>query len=259
MTAVASTDTFAVSSAESPKRIIAVTRLNFVNLFQIVLLPLMILGFILLINIAIWALVLSTVHGSAVIKHTEKGFGYSGGVFFIFIWCLIVAVQAINRTFPLALGFGVTRRDFYLGSALSFVILAIFFSIVLTVLSLIENATNGWGLGGHLFNPNYFTAPHASTRFAIYLCCFLFCLFIGAAVAAVYVRWKSTGMVVFFALFTLILLGVGTIITLTNNWVGFGRWVVDAGAIGLAAWSLIPSAVAAVAGFFILRRATPRT
>jgi hypothetical protein len=259
MTSIPTTGAVPTSGTVSGRRILSIARLHFVNRLQIIYLPLMILGFILLINIAIWAIVLSSIPSASGRIQAQHGFSNTGAVFFLFVYALVIAVQAMSRTFAFSLGFGVTRRDFYLGSVVAFVLLAAGFSLVLTVLSIVEKATNGWGLGGRMFVPNYFDAASSGRQFLAYFLTMLFCLFVGAAVASVFVRWKTTGIVAFFALLTVVIVAAIGLLTLNHGWPAFGAWLSHAGVIGLTLWSLIPSAIAAVAGFFILRRATPKS
>jgi hypothetical protein len=252
------TETAALPQQRPMNRIVAVTRLHFVNRFSMLVLPVMILGFILIINAAIWYSVLIALGSGHDSHDAQKGFSYTGAVFYIFIYMLVVAVQAMSRTFPFALGYGVTRRNFYLGSALSFVLLALIYSALLTILSVIELATNGWGAGGHMFTPTYFTSQSWGIRFLMYFFLFLFFLFLGSAVASVYVRWKTTGMVVFFGILALLLVGAVVIITLGQSWVAVADWFATTGAFGCTAWLLVPTVIAAVAGYFVLQRATPK-
>jgi hypothetical protein len=247
------------ANQEAHHRVLSVTRLHFVNKWQILYLPLLILSFIFLLDLAIWWLILAA-QPTAHDRHSaEKGLDYTGSIFYIYVYVLIIAIQAVSRTFPLALGFGVTRRNYYLGTSAAFFGLGVVFSAILTVGSVIENATNGWGLGGHFFTAAYFSNGSWLLRFVIYLLLFLFAMFIGSVAASIFVRWKATGLTAFFAGVTLLLLGVVAIITLNNGWLGFWGWFGDAGSLGVALWSLVPTAIAAVAGYFILQRATPKS
>jgi hypothetical protein len=135
---------------------------------------------------------------------------------------------------------------------------SVLFSALLTVLSIIETASGGWGLGGRMFSPVYFTSNDFALRFVIDLLPMLLCIFVGSAVASVFVRWKTTGIVVFFAILALIVLASVAFLTLGQHWAAFGDWLGAQGALGLGTWGLIPTVIAAVAGYFILRRATPK-
>jgi hypothetical protein len=245
-------------SYESPRRILAVTKLHFVNRFQILYLPLIVLASIFLLNLAIWWIIIESTGGNNPGNHVRNNLGYSGAVSYIYVYGIVIAVQAISRTFPFSLGFGVTRRDFYLGSALAFVVLSIGFALVLTIMSVLEIATNGWGLGGRMFAPDYFTNTFWLLRFVMYLCLFLFLLFIGCAGASFFVRWRATGLIIFFGIIALVLLGTIAYFALGHRWPAVGTWFAQSGAIGVTLWTLVPTALAGIAGYFVLRRATPR-
>jgi len=246
-----------VTATAALTRVANVVRLHLTQRSQLLVLPWMILGFIFLVNLVIWWLVLAS-SAPAELASVSQGMQFSGASTFIFVYMLVVAVQAINVTFPFALGYGVTRRDFYLGSAATFVLLSVYYALGMTLLATIERATAGWGLGGSMFDVVYFGSGTAAQQFALFLLGFLFFFFIGAATAAVYVRWRSRGMLVFFAALTLILVGLSVLATSTASWPLVGEWFARSGALGVAVWSLVPTTLAAVAGFVLLRRATPR-
>jgi hypothetical protein len=255
MTAITAESPLPLRRNEAAKRVLAVTRLHFVNKVQILYTPMIVLGLIFLLNLAIWYIIVASNPSTSGSNHL----GYSGAVSYIFVYSTVVAIQVILRSFPFSLGFGVTRRDFYLGTALSFVILSVLFSIILTIMSSIEIATNGWGVGGRMFEPNYFTNSFWLARFVMYLAVFLFCLFVGSVGATIYMRWRSTGIVSFLVGIAIILVGIVAIVTLNHRWVALGSWFATTGAFGVTLWTLIPSAVAAICGFLVLRRATPKS
>jgi hypothetical protein len=243
---------------ESLRHIVAVTRLHFVNKVAILYTPLIVLAAVFALNYAIWWLVIYAGHLSIAHSRTTTHLGYTGAVSYIFVYALVIAVQAVSRTFPFALGFGVTRRDFYLGSALAFVVLSIVMAAVLTVMSVIEIATSGWGVQGYMFAPVYFTNASWILRFLMYFFVFLFCLFIGSGAASMYVRWRAIGLTTFFVLLAVILVGGAAIVTFDDAWGAVAHWFAESGAFGVSAWTLVPTAIAGIAGFFILRRATPK-
>ena len=251
------TTTAALGRRAPSHHILAVTRLHFVNKMAILYTPLIVLSGIFLVTLAIWYLIVFSIDVNTP-GHNTAHLGYSGAVSYIFVYFFVVSVQVIARTFPFSLGFGVTRRDFYLGTAGAFVLLSAFFAAILTVMSAIELATNGWGVGGRMFAPLYFTDPNWALRFVMYFLAFLFCLFVGSAAASVYVRWRATGLVVFFIVLAVILVGLVALATLTNQWGAVGSWFADRTPFAITLWTLVPTVIAGLAGFFILRRATPR-
>src|SRR5690606_2970444 len=239
------------------QRVLNVTRLHLTNKFPMMVLPLMILGFIFLVNLAIWWLIFSAI-GTEDAADASQGMQFSGASTFIFVYMMVVAVQAVNLTFPFALGYSVTRRDFYLGTSVMFVLLSGYYAAIMTIMAMIERATDGWGFGGAMFDVIYFGAENPLQQFLLFLLLFLFFFFIGAATASVYVRWRANGMYVFFAALTILVVGLVALTTFTENWPLVGEWFVANGAMGVALWSLVPTALAAVTGFVLLRKATPK-
>jgi hypothetical protein len=239
-------------------RIWKVVRLNLVNRSSTIWVPTMILGFIWLVNYAIWWIIYSS-SSPADRSHSVQNTQYSGGEFYIFIYMLVLAIQIIAITFPFALGFSVTRRDFYLGSALTFLILAAAYSVGLTFLGYVEQWTNGWGLGGHLFTAVYFGSGTFWQRLFVIFVGLLFCMFVGGASATIFMRWRVNGLIIAGAILAVLVVGAVALITWTQSWPAVGRWFINEGSFGVVAWLLIPAAIAGLAGFFVLRRATPKS
>lgn len=250
--------TITVGAPATPaRRILNVVRLHFTNPWTTIILPWIILGCIFVANLAIWALVLAAAGSESSQADVRDGLQYSGSTFYIFVYMLVVAVQAISITFPFALGYGVTRRDFYLGSALTFVILSAAYSVALTAISMIEDATDGWGLGGRMFTAVYF-GQNPAERLLIFFLAFVFFFFVGAAAASVWVRWKVTGIATFFISIGLIVVALIALVSLTQSWAIVGGFFSTAGLIGSLLWSVVITGLAAVTGYAILRKATPR-
>jgi hypothetical protein len=212
---------------------------------------------IIALTVMVWALVLANIADPADQAKAREGFGYSGSSGFIFVYMIVVAVQSINTMFPFAQGYGVTRRNFALGTAAYFVILSAFYGIGLTVLSVIEDATNGWGVGGSLFSVGYFGDTPAQRLFVFFAILILF-FFAGSAIASIYVRWKAFGITTFFIAFAFLIVGMGALVTLVGGWDEIGAWFAATGLVGAFAWSFVVSALAALGGYAVLRRATPK-
>lgn len=237
-------------------RIASVVRLQFANPTTVVVIPAIVLGGIFVVNVVIWWIIARSLP-PADQADARDGFQWSGASFYVFVYMLMVAVQAMNATFAFALAFGATRRDYYLGTSLAFVLLSLGWSGVFTIMGLIESATDGWGLGGRMFTAIYFT-ENPLTRTLIAFLGFLFFFFVGAAIATVYVRWRAAGLTLFLVGAALVLVGIAAIITLAGGWPAIGSWFVAAGPTGVALWSLVITLLAALAGFLNLRRATIR-
>jgi len=254
MTTIAHPAAASSRSSEPLHHVLAVTRLLFVNKVQIIYTPLIALGGIFLLNLAIWWIIIIA-SGNTGVNHL----GYSGAASYIYVYAIIIAVQVILRTFPFSLGFGVTRRNFYLGAVVAFLLLSVGFAAVLTIMSSIEIATHGWGVGGRMFAPLYFTNAFWLARFAMYFLVFLFCLFVGSVIATIYLRWRALGITVFFALLAIVIVAAIAEVTIGHQWPSIGSWFRTTGTLGVVAWTLVPSVIAAFGGFFVLRRTTPKS
>ncbi|MDR6612499.1 hypothetical protein [Leifsonia sp. 1010] len=239
-------------------RVWRVVRLNLVNKWTAIWIPVMIMFFIWLVNWLIWWIIWAAT-APADRADAMDGTQWSGGGFYIFVYMLIVGIQVITATFPFALGYSTTRRDFALGSGLTFLMLAAGYAVGFTLLSAIEEWTNGWGLGGHLFTSVYFDGESLGGRLFTVFAAMLFFFAVGAFSAALFMRWRMNGILVAGAVFALLVVGVIALITFTQSWPAVGDWFVANGPVGITAWLLLPTALAAVAGYAVLGRATPRS
>lgn len=239
-------------------RIWRIVRLNLVNKWTTIWLPVMIMFFIWLVNWLIWWIIWGATAPADRAKALD-GTQWSGGAFYIFVYMLVVGIQVISATFPFALGYSVTRRDFALGSGLTFLLLSAGYSIGFAVLSAIEEWTNGWGLGGHLFTSVYFADESFVGRLFSVFGLMLFFFAVGALSASLFMRWRMYGVLGFFAGLVLVLVGGVALITFTGSWPAVGDWLIANGPVGVTAWLLVPTVLAALAGFAVLARATPRS
>jgi hypothetical protein len=249
------------SLREAPNRVPTsrvwnVVRLHLTNTWVIVQTPVIIIALIFLVNYAIWGIINTAAAADA--AEAVEGTQYSGSATFIFVYMAIVAAQSITVTFPFALGYSVTRREYYLGTTILFVLVSAGYAIGLTILAAIEDATGGWGLGGHMFTAIYFGDEGGLLRLFVFFSLFLFFFFTGAAISTIYMRWRMYGMIAFWAALGIVLIGLIALATYTSSWPGVGAWFDANQATGVAAWLLIPTAVAAVTGYLVLRRATPK-
>lgn len=246
----------AIHGATSRARIWRVVRLNLVNTRQVFVVPGIVMGAILLVSAAIWFIIGATTHGES--RATAlQGTQFSGGSFYIFVFMLILGLQVVTATFPFALGLSATRRDFWLGSALTFLLLAAAYAVAFTLLSLAETATGGWFLHGHLFTSIYF-GQNVGQRLLVVFFGLLFCFFAGAMAGTLFLRWRATGVLFGSAVLAVLVLGALAVVAFTQSWARLGHWFLTTGPLGIAAWLLVPAAVCAVAGYAVLRRSTPR-
>jgi len=242
--------------ATAPRRIWNVVRMHVANPWNTLIVPWIITAMIFLINLAIWLMVANAAGGADNLE--PDAFQYNGGVSWIVVFMMVVAVQSMSLTFRFALGFSVTRHDFYLGSVLYFAILAVLYTSGITALAAVERATDGWGLGAAFFAPWGLADQPIATVWFLYLAAMLLFFFLGAAVATVWVRWHAYGLYAFFISLALILVGAGWGITAAGAWGEVGEFLTSTSIVALAAWTLPVTLVCGIVGYLLLRRSTPR-
>ena len=245
-------------SQGSARRIWNVVRLHLVDLRTYVGIPWIIVGTAFVITLIISAIISYATGMDPHSPESLEGQRYSWAVVAPQWYLAVVAVQAIGMTFPFALGFSVTRRDFYLGTSLLFVLISAFNAVAFALLTQIEKATNGWGMGAHMFNALWFGIDGWWVDLLSYFSMQLFIFFLGASVATIYMRWRMPGMLVFWVSLAALVLGALALITFTNSWPAVAGWFVAQGIAGFFSWLFILTLFAATCGFLVLRKATPK-
>ena len=239
-------------------RIWRIVRLLTANPATTLVWPLTILTAIFAMTWAIWWVIMANVDATEAADVSE-GSRFTGSITFIFVYMMVVAVQAINQTFPLALGFGSTRRAFSAGSALALVLLSLFYATIMSIGTALESATNGWGLESTFFRTfGLYTDAGWLAQWWVFFCWFVFFSFTGTIFAAVFVRWKGVGLTVSLLLLAVAVVGAIALLTFTDGWGSFWDAIVALGTLGVASVMLIPGIASAFLGHLLLRRATPR-
>lgn len=254
MTAISASGAVADTSAVpgSWQRIWNVVRLHFANRFAMIVVPWIMIGLVFLVSMVIWISIFVSTHEQLV------GTKWSGSTFYIFVYFAVAAVQAMNLTFRFALGMSATRRDYYLGTVMTFAIQGLLFTVLCTLLSYVEDWTNGYGMGAHMFSNVYFGEGPLWERLFSSFGAFMVFFALGALAGSVFVRWRANGL---YALGGIVALAAAAFVaaaTLSGSWAAVGQWFLDARVVGVVAWLLIPAAISAVIGFFVLRKAPAR-
>lgn len=248
MTTLTADAALSMTARPLARRLSTIMLLQLTNPLTLIGWPLSILTFILLVNLAIIGIVRTATDGGAEVS-------VNGGIGFIWVYTLVMAVQSVNQTFPLALGFGATRRDYLLGTGALFTALSIGYALLVSTMAMVERATNYWGVGLAFFD----TARDA-TWFEVFFGTLLILLLfasVGAATASVYVRWKAMGMYVFWGGLVIGLVVAAYLIAVTESWGAVGEFFATAGLLGTIMWSFVITVISAIAAYLILRRATP--
>ncbi|REE67003.1 hypothetical protein A8990_14512 [Paenibacillus taihuensis] len=210
-----------------------------------VLLPWIILGSSFFINLFIAALMPMDEHLT------------TGGIASIFVYMGVIGILSMSQTFPFALGLSVRRKDFFAGTILMAVMVSLFTSIVLYLLSYIEGfGLVGWGVQLYFFHLPYLSEGNVAEQILVFFSISL-CLFVtGFTIGCFFRRFGKIGMTTL----AIVSIGGGTLLsymaTYFDWWVTIGHYLADLTAVNMA-YTLLPiSVVLGFIAYLLLRRAT---
>ena len=227
------------------KTLVNVARYHLVDRITYVALPWAILAFSFLINLAI-----------AAMAPQPPGGIYSGGLVSIYIFLLVCGVLSMTRELPFGLMLGVSRRSYYLGTALLVLALGIGNGLALTVLQAVERASGGWGSSLHFFRvPWIMDGPWYQSWVTSFILMVLFFLY-GMWYGLVYRRWNLVGLLAFVVAQLLVALAVVAVLALTHTWTAFGHFFTTVQAPALTAVLAALTIALGLGGFSTIRRAT---
>lgn len=253
----ANPDTVATARLSLPRRIADVVRVHAANPWPTIITPWLIYVAIFVLTVGVWGAIVTAAGGAD--KLDEDAFSTNGGVSWVFVFLMVVAIQAMNLSFPFALGMGITRRHYYLGTIAYFLGLALMFSAGTAIFGSIERATGGWGVNGWFFTPWFLSDMGVGERFLVFLLIALFFLSFGLASGSIWVRWRIVGLYLFLGSLAVVLVGLVWLATATQSWGDVGQFFVSNTPLEIVAWTLPVTLVSAVAGYFLMARATPRS
>lgn len=179
----------------------------------------------------------------------------TGAITSIFIYTLVAGVITIKETFPFAMGLSIRRKDYFFGTAVTALVVNVISALALAIMSVIEEATNGWGVRLHLFKIQFLNDFSLIGTFGIYLIVLLHMYFLGFTISSLHRRFGGVSMYIFFA--SLLLIGTIGSYTFTyfGLWGGLLDWIIHQ-YMDLFWWMVPMVVVYLVAAYGLLRRAT---
>jgi hypothetical protein len=182
----------------------------------------------------------------------------TGGLASIYVFMIVLGGMLVTQMFSFALGMSVTRRTFYIATALVTVAMSIAFGIALYLLSLIERGTGGWGMRLRFFGLAFMGSHNPLTQILMYVAPFLVVTFAGMFCGVVFTRWGTNGVFTLTLITILVSGGAAVLLTWQHAWTPTLHWFGDQGVVALlAGWPILPAAALALAGYLAIRRATP--
>jgi hypothetical protein len=230
-------------------RVLAAARLHTMNPLLTFGIPWAIVLLSFAINLAVWSL---TDAGA------QPGGGITGGVASLYITVLVVFIQSVTGLLPFAMGMSLSRRTFYLGTAVAALVAALGYGLALSLLTAVEGATGGWGLRLYFWAPGQMDVDNAALQVLVSGAPMLAAAFLGVAIGVVMKRWGQFGLWGLVIGAMLVFGGLAVVVSWRGWWGDIGTWLVAQSTLTLAV--AIPVAVAALTAalsFAGLRRITP--
>jgi hypothetical protein len=221
-----------------------VARYHLVDRVTYLALPWGIMMFSFLVNVAIAATV-----------PPPPGGQHTGGLATIYIFLLVCGAYSMTRSLPFGLMLGVSRRTYYLGTALLVAALGVLRPRADGAAGR-GGATGGWGLSLHFFRvPWIMDGPWYQTWLTSFVLLVLFFLY-GMWYGLVFRRWSMPGLVAFIAAQVLVILVAVVAVSMTYNWSAVWHFFVMLTAPALTGVLAALAAVLGLGGFASIRRIT---
>ena len=240
--------------------LVKVARYHLVQPFQYLVLTWMVLAFAFAVTVVIFGMTPVSHHtvltANGLVSVANMADRYTGALSSFFILFLVLGVQSIGRSLPFGLALGVSRRSYYMGTALLAVVLACADGLGLTALQAIERATDGWGVHMGFFRvPYLLDGPWYLTWLTSFVGLALLFVY-GMWFGIVHRRWSLVGLLTFIAAQVTVLLAVGLVVTWAHGWPGVGHFFTGLTAAGLTELLAVLAVALLAGGHATIRRAT---
>ena len=230
--------------------LVKVARYHLVQPYQYLVVTWGILALSFAVSIAIYAMHPGGASAAPVNVH------YTGALSSFFIFFFVLGLQSIGRSLPFGLALGVSRRSYYLGTALLAVVMACADGLVLAALQAVERATGGWGVHLGFFRVAYLLAgPWYLTWLTSFVGLSLLYVY-GMWFGIVYRRWSLIGTLAFITAQVAVLLAAAGIVTAAHGWAGVGHFFTGLSAAGLTGLLAVLAVALLAGGHATIRRAT---
>jgi len=226
-------------------RILTVARMQFVNKYTFVWMPLIVLTGAFVLSVIVFAMI---PYGGA-----KYGGGSQAPIWYFFG----LGIMSLSYTFPFSQALSITRREFFLGTMLAALVTAVMLGLAFGVGGTIERATGGWGLNGYFFSLDWLwtAGPISAGVFFAVVAMLLFVA--GFWGATIYRRFAAIGLTIALVLLGLVLVATIWVIGRLEAWGAVGDWVSGLGVLGLTGVLAIAAVALGAASFLTLRRAIP--
>ncbi|MBD2847025.1 hypothetical protein IDH44_17645 [Paenibacillus sp. IB182496] len=179
---------------------------------------------------------------------------YTGGIASVFVYIFVIGILVVPQTFPLAIGLGTTRGDYYRGTALTGLAFGAMTAIVLLALGWLERLTDAWGTDFHFFALPYVAEGNALAVVAQYFLIYMFLFFWGMFIASTFRRFGVKSLL--YSLLIAIVVGTvaGFLALRFAWWEAIFEWFATHSLLVVSLWTLPLTLVLAIAAYGMLRK-----
>ncbi len=125
------------------------------------------------------------------------------------------------------------------------------------MLSLVERATDGWGVSMRFFGLEFMGNHNALLQISMYVVPLLVFGLIGIFTGHIHQRWGTSGLFTLGVGALLAFGGASALVTWSRHWSAIGHWFADQSVVVLlAGWPMILAVLLAAGGYLTIRRAT---
>lgn len=184
----------ATPEAHALNPVLRITRLHFVDRFQMLWAPAIILASVAALCVVIFLVLVAFTPATA--EQLGEGFRYNQAALWSWPGFIVtIGVYAYARTMPFAIGMmGSTRRHYWAGTALWILVQSVYLSALMGAFLLLEQATGHWFTGARMFDVYVLGNGDLGVTLLLGFAISLSGLSVGACLAAVYLRWGQYGV-----------------------------------------------------------------
>lgn len=232
--------------------ILRVMRLHFADRMQMIATPAIILASMVLLGVIIYVVVLNLTPVTQ--AQLTEGFSYNQAALWSWPGLIVtIGVYAYARTMPYAIGMmGSTRRHYWLGTALWIVVQSAYLSALIGAFLVVEQLTGHWFTGARMFDVVVFGEGNLGIALMLSFAIALACLAVGTTLAAVYLRFGQTGVLLGVAGLLAVIVGALALVLATGiDLITFFSTDIFVKVSGLF---VLVAVVASIVSWFVVRR-----
>ncbi|TCN58286.1 hypothetical protein EV641_101389 [Rhodococcus sp. SMB37] len=189
---------------------------------------------------------------------TDQQYNVTGSVLSLYGFVVAFYLLSMTQMFPFSLRLGSTRAHFMSSIVLIGLVQSFVFAAVLQALSVVEEATDGWGVRMRMFGVLRFLTDSALIQFTGYFATLTLVVGLSVLAGVIHHRWRAMGLLT--AGTAIIVAGglASILLTWTQSWSCLWSWFADTPRV--VTLVLLPIAIAAVCtatAWRILHRSAP--